>query len=606
MQRNEDAPARAVGRRLLLAALLAAVGVGAYLPIAHAGFVWDDDSFLTGNALIRASDGLRRFWLTTQPNDYWPVTSSTLWLEWRLWGMHAAGYHLTNLTLHIGEGLLLWAVLRRLRVPGAYLAALLFTVHPVNVESVAWIAQRKNLMAMLFSLLSVLWFAAGTKAASETAPVSESRLFNRWLCLSLGAFVLAMLSKGSVATLPAVLALLLWWRGRLVGREWLRLVPFLLVAVLLAAVNVWFQRHGALSTIRSASSAERFLGAGAVVWFYLYKAIWPVSLVFIYPAWQIHAADPLWWIPLIAAVTVTAFLWRHRNDWGRPLLVAWDYFVLTLIPVLGFTDVYFMKYSLVADHYQHLALIGVVALAGAGWARWEHRVGGLWPRAAAAGLVICFAALTFRQCGHYADLETLYRSILEKNPSSWIAHNNLGILLQNRGHTDEAIGHYREALRLKPDYAEAHIDLGNALLQLGKPEEAVMHFDAALAVDSDYAREAHLNLGHAWFQTGNQTEAVAEYRAALKIDPEYSEAHFSLGNAFYSLGHFEAAVTEFRAALKTAPEDADALNNLGSALVRAGRPREAIPEYERALRLRPGDASTIANLKRAQSAAEAK
>jgi protein O-mannosyl-transferase len=604
-------------RTLLLAAVLVCVAGVAYAPVGWAGFIWDDDSFLTANALIKASDGLHRFWATTQAPDYWPVTSSSLWLEWRLWGMHAAGYHWTNLGLHVGECLLLWAVLRQLRFPGAYLAALLFAVHPVNVESVAWIAQRKNLMAMLFYLASIHWFLkiGGPSPAATvrrslhgggSIGVRRTTSGELWYALSLGAFILAMLSKGSVATLPAVLALLLWWQGRWSGKACLRLIPFALISLFFASVDVWFQHLGATEPIRSAGFMERLLGAPAAVEFYLAKALWPYPLNFVYAEWHIRPTNLLWWLPLLSAIGLTALLWHYRKRWSRPLLFAWAYFCLTLGPVLGFTDVYFMKYSLVADHYQHLALIGVVALAAAAWAGWQRRQGGVGPSIAASLVVALLATLTFLQCLPYRDKETLYRSTLEKNPTAWLVHNNLGILLLQRNETASAMVHFREALRLRPNYAEAHIDLGNALLRLSEPAAAAQEFSAALALKSDFDREAHLDLGHAWYELGKTSDAMAEYEAALRIDPRFAQAHYSIGNLYYSLSRFPEAIAEYRASLQIAPYDADALNNLGSALMQAGRPGEAVSAYERAHQLRPDDAPTSMNLLKAQAAAAPK
>ena len=408
-------------------ALLAVVALVAYLPVLRAGFVWDDDTFLTQNPLIRAADGLRRFWFTTDATDYWPMTSTTLWVEWRIWGMQAAGYHATNLLLHVAECMMLWRILALLRVPGAFLAAMLFAVHPVNVESVAWIAERKNLVAMLFFLGSVFCFVKKEGASPAQTP-GQAGAGRRWYWLSLASFVLAMLSKGSVAMLPLVLLGLVAWKRRVGARDLLELFPFFAAAAVLAAVNVWFQEHGGTEVIRSAGPLDRLLGAAGVVWFYLYKALWPLKLIFVYPQWRVDSADWRWWIPLFSAVIVTILLLRRalaKSEAGAirsPLLAAWLYFCVMLVPVMGFADVYFMKYSLVADHYQHLALIGVVAFAGSAWARWRFR----GSEAVAAVAVCALACLTWRQCLNYRDAETLYRATIASDPSSWMAHNNLG------------------------------------------------------------------------------------------------------------------------------------------------------------------------------------
>ena len=279
----------------------------AYRPSITGGFILDDDRLIYDNDLIKASDGLCQFWCTTKADDYWPVTNSTFWIEWRLWGMNSTGYHVTNLILHIVEALLIWIILRKLSIPGAFLAALIFAVHPVNVESVAWIAQRKNMMAMLFFLLSILWYLKDTTVPTASvgmAPTCPRRIHcplaslhpspsilhsSLWYWLSLAAFVLAMLSKGSVVVLPVLLLGIIWWLRPLTRLDLMRTAPFFLVAAVLAGVNVWFQTHGHGEVIRIASFSERLLGAGGVVWFYLYKALLPLDLDFVYPQWHIQS-----------------------------------------------------------------------------------------------------------------------------------------------------------------------------------------------------------------------------------------------------------------------------------------------------------------------------
>ncbi len=320
--------------------LIAAAACIVYLPALRGGFLFDDDLLLTSNRLIKAPDGLYRFCCNTEASDYWPLTNTTLWLEWRLWGTGSTGYHVTNLGLHILEALLIWIILRKLSIPGAFLAAIIFALHPVNVESVAWIASRKNLMAMLFFLLSILWYFKSympttsvgpppdlieTKQCTAHCPLSTAHCF-LWYWLSLAAFTLGMLSKGSVAVLPALLLLIVWWLRPLTRWDLLLTVPFFAVAALLAVVNVWFQTLSSGEVIRSADFTERLLGAGCAVWFYLYKVLLPLDLVFIYPQWHIAASNFLCWLPLVAALVVTVALWLYRNNWSRPYLFAWGFF----------------------------------------------------------------------------------------------------------------------------------------------------------------------------------------------------------------------------------------------------------------------------------------
>ena len=632
------------GRRWLLAALLIAATAIAYLPTLRNGFVWDDDTSLTQNPFIKSGDGLRQFWLTTQTPDYWPVTSTTFWVEWRLWGMNPLGYHITNLSLHLAEALLLWAVLRRLRLPGAWLAALLFALHPVNVESVAWITQRKNLMAMLFGLLSVFWFVrtrwygeglesskvgrfvpkrhgglGTTRATSEPDP---------FYWLSLCAFALAMLSKGSVAVLPVVLLGVIAYQRRIGLKDCVRVLPYFFVAGVLTLVDIWFQGHhlGAAETIRRAGVVERLLGAGAVVWFYLSKALLPIHLIFIYPHWQIEAGNILWWLPLLGALGLTWLLWlkskgaRLRSldasydaaisasrsegrNWWRAALFAWGYFCLALLPVMGFADVYFMKFSLVADHYQHLALIGVTALAGAGWAEWRRRVPGALPVTAAALAAGVLALLTWRQCLRYRDAETLFAVTLRENPGSAMAHNNLGVILADAHRLPEAVAQFGEALRLDPGYADAERNFGLTLARSGRAAEAIPHYEAALLLQPDFAN-AQDDLGNALLWLGRTAEAPPHFERAIMLNPADAEAQCNLGIALVRLDRVAEAIPHYEAAIRLEPDNAAMHLNFAHALMQGGRPREAIAQYEQVLRLRPGDADARSDLALARQAVE--
>jgi protein O-mannosyl-transferase len=604
-------------RRGWLAGLLVLVGVVAYLPMLRNGFVWDDDTFLTKNVLIKAPDGLWRFWFSTQPSDYWPVTSTTLWVEWRLWGMHAVGYHVTNLILHVAEGLMLWSVLRRLKVPGAYLAALLFVVHPVNVESVAWIAQRKNLMAMLFYLASSLCFLKTDLASPTATPGSR-----KWYWLSLLTFILALLSKGSVAPLPVVFLGIIAWRRRVTLRDVLSLAPFFLVAVVLIGVNIWFQTHGSGEVVRQANGLERLLGAGAVVWFYLSKALLPVDLTFVYPQWHISAANLFWWLPLLGAIAVTGILWwkgcspsslpvipsgarnpplapdeiprSARNDKGwRSVLFAWLYFGVMLLPVMGFTDVYFMRYSLVADHYQHIAIIGVLALAAAGWAQWGGDA--RWKLGLAAAVVAGLAVLTWQQCGMYRDTPTLYRVTLERNPDCWMVYNNLALSEAEAGQTADATRDFERALQLNPDFYEAHLNFGSVLLNTGHPAEALVQYEQAARSPGNQP-VAHYSLGNALHSLGRNPEAIREYERAVQLRPDYPDAENNLGFALETAGRLPDAVRHYRRALQLDPDNVGANYNLGNALRASGQGSEAIGYFEKTVRLSPGNFQAHNNL----------
>ncbi len=598
------------------AAIIVVAAFLAYIPCLGGRFVLDDDLLITENPLIHATDGPYRFWCTIESPDFWPTTGTTFWIEWRLWEENPAGYHVTNLILHVVESLLIWVILRKLSIPGAFLAALLFAVHPVNVESVAWISQRKNITAMLFFQLSILWYL---KADMPTASVGMAPArshgepwerdtfssfilhpssFHLYYWLSLAAFVLAMLGKGSVAVLPVLLLGIVWWLRPLERRDFARISPFFVVAGVLVGVNVWFQTHGAESVTRSADFTQRLLGAGGVVWFYLYKAILPVDLAFVYKQWHIEAGNPLWWLPLLAALSVTAVLWRYRQTWARPLLFAWAFFCVALVPVMGFTDVGFMKYSLVADHYQHIAIIAVIALASAFWSLWRQGMQNKFRWAATLAAVAAagsLALLAGQQSAIYSDALTLYGTTLQKNPDCWMAYNNLGNALTDLGRTGEAIEKFQEALRLKPDYSDAHNDLAAALVQSGRLQEALEHYEQALLLRPDYP-QAHNNLGSLLSETGHLPEAIEHYEKAIRLKPYYPDAYNNLGNALTYLGRTGEAIEQFQEALRLKPNYADAHNNLGVVLVQTGKLQEALDHIKQAVKIKPDYLNAYKNL----------
>jgi tetratricopeptide (TPR) repeat protein len=570
------------GWRLALLILLPLV---AYARLSTAGFIWDDDTMLTANPLVRAADGLGRIWFSGQPIDYWPVTYSSFWLEWRIWGLWAPGYHLTNVLLHLSAGVVLWRLLVRIRLPGAYFAALWFALHPLNVESVAWIAQRKNLLAMLFFLLSLRAFAQ--------SKVTATGQVDRWCAWAWLSFVLAMLSKGSVAPLPLVLAGWVVWHRRLRWQDGLWLGGFLLAAAVFTAVNLEFSHKWGGEVIRAIGWPARLAGAGAAIWFYAAKIVWPFRLCFVYPGWTVPPLPAIWWGALALAVVVTAGLMLRRKRGARPELAAWLYFVTMLLPVLGLVDVYFMRFSLVADHYAHLALVGVIAWAAARVAPLARGPAIGWGIAAGLG------ALTFAQTALYQNNLVLFRSVLDRNPGSILAHNTLGNEFELAGQFGAAETEYRAALALSPDDADAHNNLGSVWSKMpGRRGDAIAQLEEALRLRPGDGL-AHYNLANAWAEEpGRGDDAAAQYREALRLEPDNALAHYNLGNLELKLpGRQNEAIAQYRETLRLRPDLAEAHNNLGNAL--SGMPdraNEAAAEYQAALRLKPDYAEAHYNL----------
>ncbi len=516
------------------------------LPISRCGTpdsIWDDDSDVTDNPVIKSANGLYQLWFTARTPDYYPMTYDMLWLEWRLWANNPLGYHLVNVLLHGFSAVLLWRVLLRLKIPGALLAAALFALHPVNVESVAWIAERKNTLAMFFyagALLFWLRFEDGGR--------------QRWYGLALAGFALALFSKSAVAPLPAVLLGITWWRrGRVGWKDFRRLVPFFAISAAVCWVTVWFHYHQAIGhdVVRTDGFLSRLAGAGWAVWFYLYKAVLPLKLVFVYPRWQIAVRNVLTYIPLVLLTAAFVLCWRCWRNWGKALFFGLAYFVVMLLPILGFINVYYMRYSLVADHWQYFAIIGPIALAAAIIRR----------PVVAAALLLALGALTWKQCGMYANLETLWLQTIRLNPDCWLAHNNLGLALGQKGREDEAISQYQEALQIDPDYPEAHLNLGNALAQKGKLDEAIAQYQEALQTDPFYA-PAHSSLGNALCQKGKLDEGISHFEQALQTSPGFSPAHYNLSIALLQKGSVGEAIVHLQKALQFDPANSRIQNRL--------------------------------------------
>jgi tetratricopeptide (TPR) repeat protein len=558
----------------------------AYLPVWHAGFVWDDELWLAANPLTKDPYGWYRFWFATTTTDYYPLTSSAFWLEWRLWGMNAAGYHVVNVLIHATDAVLLWRLLARLEIPGAKLAAAIFALHPVNVESVAWIAELKDTLAMFFLLLTLLAFLR----------FDDTRL-QRWYWISVGTFVLALLSKSAVAPLPLVLLGIMWWRrGRLEWKNLIDSAAFFGVAGVLALITIWFQSHNAIGheIVRTDGFWSRLAIAGRAVWFYLYEAILPVDLVSVYPRWPIGVVSVISFVPLLMLALIFFVYWWFRATWGRGPLFGLGCFVVMLLPVLGFLNIPFFAYSLVADHWQYFAIGGIIALVASGITKVLDPFPGC--RVIVSGaLLLVLGVLTWRQANLYRDSETLWRATLARNPGSWLAHNNLGNGLLQKGKVVEAIAQFRQALQINPDDAAAHYNLGSALLQKGKADEAIVQFQQAVQINPRYAA-AYYNLGSALFQKGAVDDAIAQYQKALQIDPDEAGARINLGSALLQKGDLDQAIAQFQQALQTSPDFADAHNNLGTALIQKGDVDDAITQFQQALQIKPGYSDAHYNL----------
>lgn len=574
--------------------LLFVATVIVYLPAWHAGFIWDDDAYVTGNPLLTAPDGLRRIWFSTDsPSQYFPLTYTMFRFEYELWGFNPAGYHWVNLLLHAANALLVWRLLERLNVPGASLAAALFALHPVNVESVAWVTELKSVLSLFFILLTLL---AWNEFVEDRRPRSW-----RWYGLALLLYPLALFSKTTACTLPAALLLILWLKHKPINRfRFLQIVPFLAMGVGMGLLTMWWERYhiGTQGKMFALGLPERILVASHAVWFYLGKLVWPVNLTFSYPRWTINPANPLAYGWLLAGIGLVAAIGLGRRLTGRSVEVAALFYVATLSPLLGFVMLYTFLFTFVADHYQYVACLGPIALAAAGITIGFEKLGKgkrfLKPLLCGM-LLLILCTLTWRQCRMYADVETLWQATIDRNPGSWMARNNLGYAFLQTGRVAEAANQFQAALAIWPDYPDAHYNLGIALLRQGRVDEAIPQFQTALALRPDYA-EADNNLGDALLQKGQTDEAVAHYQRALQLRPDYAEAHYNLGIVLLQKGQMNEAILQFQKAVAIRPDYAEACYNLGFALLQEGQTDEAIIQFQKALAIQPDYADAHYNL----------
>ena len=569
------------------------VTILAYQPAWHGGVLWDDEPHI-GGAELRTLDGLRRIWFvprTTQ--QYYPLLHTSFWLQQRLWGDSTTGYHIVNLLLHIGSAVLVLKIVRRLGIPGAELVAIIFALHPVNVETVAWIAERKNTLSGVLALAATLSYLR----------FDESRE-RRSYALALGLFVLGLLSKTAIVTLPLALLAIFWWKRGTISwrRDVVPLIPFLSFSVASGLMTRWVE-YGNMAyraSILALSPIDRCLIAGRAFWFYLWKLMWPANLMFVYPRWEINAT--VWWqyIFPLAFLGLLALLWQLRR-WSRGPLAGVLVYVLLLLPSLGFANIYFFLYSYVADHWQYLAGLGIITPCASGivllagqlksWQPWFER-----------GTTVLLAGalfiLTWQQSQTYSNAETLYRTTIARNPVCWLAYGHLVDILCQANRIPEAMNLFREELRIKP--AEAHFSLGYALFRKGQTSEAIDQYEQALRIDPDYA-DVHNNLASALIMTGRLSEAIDQSKEALRIDPTSSDAHNNLGNALAQTGRASEAIDHYKQSLRVNPNSSDTHNNLGAALALMGRTSEAIQELKSALRINPNNSDAQNNLTKVEA-----
>ena len=582
---------------LLGLALVTAV-VAAYLPALQAGFVWNDDTYLTENRTLDGIEGLRLIWTEPKANEqYYPMVFTSFWVEKHLWSLQPFGYHLVNVLLHAGSALLLWGLLVRLGLPGAWFAAALFALHPLGVESVAWITERKNTLSLFLSLLAIhAWYSfleARTKAAEPKKKRRAVRAAEPWsrsptafYALAFACLTLALFAKTTACVVPAVLLVLAWWskgsEGLIVSSDVRPLFPLFTIGAFLALQTAWLER----TVVQAAGSeweigpAGRVVLAGQTALFYAGKLFFPAKLAFIYERWNVDPRDLRQWLEAAGVLGLVAAAWLLRRRVGRGPLTSLLLFLGVLVPAMGFFNVYAMRYSWVADHFAYQALAVFAACTVCAAASWIAPLG-IAPRriAAALGLAVLavLASRTHAQSRSYRNEETLWRDTLERSPSCFMCETNYGNWLMEKGRAAEAVPHFEKSLSLKPDNVPALLNLARIEEQGGRLDAATDHLRAALRI-APQDTTVLINLATVSTKSGRIDEAIASYEEALRLGASESPiAHNGLGAALMQRGRVTEAIEQFREALRLDPDYAYARANLERALSIPGGPGPLAP-----------------------------
>jgi tetratricopeptide (TPR) repeat protein len=586
-----------------------ALTVIAYWPALHAGFIWDDDQYVTGNALLNDVQGLWRIWIPRQTPQYYPMVFTMFWIEHQLWGFDASKFHLVNVLLHAANALLVWRLARILKIPGAWLIGAVFALHPVHVESVAWITERKNVLSELFYLVAAIAYLRfdairfGDVSAPGNRQIAKSPDRQKpwsWYIHSLVLFILALLSKSVTCSLPAALILMmLWQRKQLTIRRLAPLVPFFVIGLVLALNTAMVERDHvkAIGPDFAFSFAERLSIAGRALLFYPAKLLWPQPLIFVYERWTIDASNvaAYWPVALVTLIAIAAIVLYRRGVRGPGLALA--FFAGTIFPALGFVNVYPMIFSFVADHFQYLASLGIIALVIGGLAWWlddSRRLALL-----GAMLLPILGFLTWQQAHAYRDLETLWLDTLAKNDSAWLAHMNIiPILLERSEHArtrgdqstalsfaHKASDHGEKAVRLRGQDARTHSNWANALLCENRIEDALREIQMAIDIADASEPPQPAEAAAYWWQLGSfndqvhrSYEALEAYRRATDLDPKSVMYRASLCTALVRRREVGAAnvnlnslVELLRASPHTAgPNDVIVLDSLADAFASMG------------------------------------
>jgi len=570
----------------------------AYSSVFTAGFIWDDDAYVINNQHLRSLDGLFSIWFEPGATpQYYPMVFTLFWVQFQLWGLNPVSYHLVNILLHIANALLLWLCLRRIRLPAAFWVAALFALHPMQVESVAWVTELKNVLSLFFYLFSLYAYLRFADADEDAPPAVKGGFY---YAASLLLFLLALFSKTVSGSLPAAILLIRWWQtGRISRREVVNLLPFFALAVFLGRQTAQLEVSHVLAKGAEwdFSAIDRLLIAGRAVWFYFGKLLWPHPLIFNYPRWTIDAG--VWWQYIFPAslCVVLYILWRLRQRVGRGLLAAALFFVGTLFPALGFFNVYPMRFSFVADHFQYAASIGAFLMfcAATGMLQQKLPLRYRYAEAIFLGIIlVVLSLLTWRQGLVYQNKLSLYSDTINKNPDSWFAYANRAAHYANTGRESLAIADLAESLRLKPDEADSLQTRGVLYVKQKEFDKAFADFDLSITIRPwriDYYRNRCIAFKFA----GRLEKALADADRIISMEPDDARNYLLRASIYEMREEYGRSLRDLNAALMLDPEDFQTYSNRGLIYYRQGMLSQAVNDYDVAVRLRPDSAETYFN-----------
>jgi len=570
-----------------------------FWPALHGDWLWDDGLYLTNNPLLHDPNRLWKIWFAPGSFiEYYPLEETVQWVQWQLWQNETFGYHLTNVILHIGNALLVWRLFNKFGLRFAWLAGLIFAIHPAMVESVAWIVELKNTL----SLMPFLWAMCAWIDYEE----HERR---RDYLLALGLFLVAMLCKISMAPFPVVILLYAWWkRGRIGWVELKASLPFFVISLVLGFATLWAGERwvqGFMETpevVPMGGFFSRLALAGLSLAFYFSRCFWPLGLLPVYPKWTVDPSQPLQFLPWVLLAGVLFWLWRKRHDWGRHALLGIGFFLIQLLPFVGFIVTSFMSFTWVMDHFLYIPIIGLLGLVVAGMEQVAKKLSTSVRRFAIGIVTIIMGLMAWESHGYagiFTSQETLWTYTLQYNPEAWPGYVNLGNVLEARGQITEAVTQYEKALIIDPRYARGDYNIGCVLMKVDRVSEAIAHYEKALKINPNFPM-ARYNLGNALVQENRFPEAIEQFEQAEKLSPGMGLAYNNMGNALVHMNRIPEAIEQFEQAVKLGSGIAGMHDNLGNALAMENRIPEAIEQYEISLKINPNNINVRNQLVRLQ------